>query len=89
MFSLRVLLSIFLIFYQFQPGVALKNAAYKRKVCINITFSKETLQRYLVLIYFSSESSRKYLITIFQCIYILLKTPVDNSFHHFEEHNQS
>ena len=30
MFSLRVLLSFCLIFWQFQPGVAYKNVAYKK-----------------------------------------------------------
>ena len=31
MFSLRVLLSFYLIFCQFQPGVAYKRVAYKKK----------------------------------------------------------
>ena len=33
-FSLRVLLSICLIFCQFQPGVAYKKVAYKKRACI-------------------------------------------------------
>ena len=36
-FSLRVLLSICLIFCQFQPGVAYKSIAYK-KACISVGY---------------------------------------------------
>ena len=36
-FSLRVLFRICLILCQFQPGVAYKSAAYKKKTCIFVT----------------------------------------------------
>ena len=34
--SLRVLLSICLSFCKFQPGVAYKSVAYKKRACINL-----------------------------------------------------
>ena len=37
-FSLRVLLSFCLIFCKFQPGVAYKSVAYKKKACTNNLF---------------------------------------------------
>ena len=41
-FSLRVLLSFCLIFCQFQPGIAYKSVAYKKKYVIKQVFCTET-----------------------------------------------
>ena len=41
-FSLRLLLSIYLIIFQFQPGVAYKSGSYKKGVCI--TYEKRKSQ---------------------------------------------
>ena len=41
-FSLRVLLSFFLNFYQSQPGVAYKSVVYKKSVCLNYKIRQNT-----------------------------------------------
>ena len=44
MFSLKVLLSICLNFFQFQPSVAYKSVAYKKIVYFNATSLNEALK---------------------------------------------
>ena len=44
-FSLRVLLSFCLIFCQFQPGVAYKSVAYKKRVIIVWCMPANTLRK--------------------------------------------
>ena len=55
-FSLRLLLSIYLIFFQFQPGVAYKSGSYKKVVCITYEKRKSQLVQMRTL---QKQSERK------------------------------
>ena len=62
-FSLRVLLSICLIFCQFQPGVANKSVAYKRKRVFTILCCKRSMKEHflakVLCVIWETQSSHK------------------------------
>ena len=61
MFSLKVLLSICLNFFQFQPSVAYKSVAYKKIVYFNATSLNEALKALnnVLILQHSKEEERK------------------------------
>ena len=65
----RVLLSISLIFCQFEPGVAYKNVTYKKKVCTSFlvihSFSTQKVKR---------KHYKKILVFCSACMNFLIKT---------------